>query len=191
MVTSLSPYPLPLFLLPPLSFLPFLPLSPALFLPQSRIPALPHSISLPPALQLPPRLIHTTPLYPSLEYTLTPSLCPDWPEEETEAAGGGGTTKHLWEESWDDDDTIDDFSAQLRCVWGLFFLSFFFLNKKNKSLFPGWLLALSSDAAILTEMAQGRDQEGGGVQEEMREHGGVEMDTVLGFAVGTASGEGR
>ena len=40
----------------------------------------------------------------------------DWPEEETEAAGGSGTTKHLWEESWDDDDTNDDFSTQLKCV---------------------------------------------------------------------------
>ncbi|KAI1825985.1 DSS1/SEM1 family-domain-containing protein [Xylaria intraflava] len=42
----------------------------------------------------------------------------DWPAEETESAAqtasGDGTTKHLWEESWDDDDTSDDFSAQLR-----------------------------------------------------------------------------
>ena len=38
----------------------------------------------------------------------------DWPEEETEAAAGDGATQHLWEESWDDDDTSDDFSAQLR-----------------------------------------------------------------------------
>ncbi|SPO04070.1 related to Putative 26S proteasome complex subunit sem-1 [Cephalotrichum gorgonifer] len=37
----------------------------------------------------------------------------DWPQEETEAAGGANT-KHLWEESWDDDDTTDDFSTQLR-----------------------------------------------------------------------------
>ncbi|KAI1276077.1 DSS1/SEM1 family-domain-containing protein [Xylaria sp. FL0933] len=42
----------------------------------------------------------------------------DWPAEETESAAqtasGNGTTEHLWEESWDDDDTSDDFSAQLR-----------------------------------------------------------------------------
>ncbi|KAI1320862.1 DSS1/SEM1 family-domain-containing protein [Xylariaceae sp. FL0255] len=42
----------------------------------------------------------------------------DWPAEETESAAqtatGNGTTSHLWEESWDDDDTSDDFSAQLR-----------------------------------------------------------------------------
>lgn len=38
----------------------------------------------------------------------------DWAEEETEAAGGSGATQHLWEESWDDDDTNDDFSAQLK-----------------------------------------------------------------------------
>jgi 26 proteasome complex subunit DSS1 len=37
----------------------------------------------------------------------------DWAPEETEAAGDGAT-KHLWEESWDDDDTSDDFSAQLK-----------------------------------------------------------------------------
>ncbi|CAI4211946.1 unnamed protein product [Parascedosporium putredinis] len=33
--------------------------------------------------------------------------------EDAEAAEGA-ETKHLWEESWDDDDTSDDFSAQLR-----------------------------------------------------------------------------
>ncbi|KAF5240097.1 hypothetical protein FAUST_4487 [Fusarium austroamericanum] len=38
----------------------------------------------------------------------------DWPEDQTEAAKGSGETKHLWEESWDDDDTSDDFSQQLR-----------------------------------------------------------------------------
>jgi len=38
----------------------------------------------------------------------------DWTAEESEAAGGSGTTKHLWEESWDDDDTSDDFSTQLK-----------------------------------------------------------------------------
>ena len=37
----------------------------------------------------------------------------DWTQEDTEAAGGANT-KHLWEESWDDDDTTDDFSAQLK-----------------------------------------------------------------------------
>ncbi|CAK7233991.1 26S proteasome complex subunit [Sporothrix curviconia] len=35
----------------------------------------------------------------------------DWEPEETEATNA---TKHLWEESWDDDDTSDDFSAQLK-----------------------------------------------------------------------------
>ena len=39
----------------------------------------------------------------------------DWNAEENEAAGGGAeATKHLWEESWDDDDTTDDFSIQLK-----------------------------------------------------------------------------
>ncbi|KAI9148155.1 putative 26S proteasome complex subunit sem-1 [Paramyrothecium foliicola] len=39
----------------------------------------------------------------------------DWPEDQTEAAQGrSGETKHLWEESWDDDDTTDDFSTQLK-----------------------------------------------------------------------------
>ncbi|KJZ71366.1 Putative 26S proteasome complex subunit sem-1 [Hirsutella minnesotensis 3608] len=40
----------------------------------------------------------------------------DWPEDQTEAAQGSGEAKHLWEESWDDDDTSDDFSAQLKSV---------------------------------------------------------------------------
>lgn len=39
----------------------------------------------------------------------------DWSVEETEAANSG-ETKHLWEESWDDDDTSDDFSHQLKYV---------------------------------------------------------------------------
>jgi len=41
----------------------------------------------------------------------------DWPEEEAEAANSSDTaqtTQHLWEESWDDDDTSDDFSNQLK-----------------------------------------------------------------------------
>ncbi|KAK3181901.1 26S proteasome complex subunit [Lecanicillium sp. MT-2017a] len=38
----------------------------------------------------------------------------DWPEDQTEAAQGNSETKHLWEESWDDDDTTDDFSQQLK-----------------------------------------------------------------------------
>ena len=41
-------------------------------------------------------------------------MCLDWTVEETEAAKDGEATKHLWEESWDDDDTSDDFSAQLK-----------------------------------------------------------------------------
>jgi len=40
----------------------------------------------------------------------------DWPEDQTEAAQGNSETKHLWEESWDDDDTTDDFSQQLKYV---------------------------------------------------------------------------
>jgi 26 proteasome complex subunit DSS1 len=34
----------------------------------------------------------------------------DWEDVEAEAGGKG----NLWEESWDDDDTSEDFSAQLR-----------------------------------------------------------------------------
>lgn len=39
--------------------------------------------------------------------------CLDWPQGETEVPGEGGNT-HLWEESWDDDDTSEDFSKQLK-----------------------------------------------------------------------------
>jgi len=35
----------------------------------------------------------------------------DWTAEESEMPGG---TKHLWEESWDDDDENEDFSKQLK-----------------------------------------------------------------------------
>jgi len=36
----------------------------------------------------------------------------NWTQEETEVPGDNNT--HLWEESWDDDDTSEDFSAQLK-----------------------------------------------------------------------------
>ncbi|KAH6971005.1 hypothetical protein BKA56DRAFT_131574 [Ilyonectria sp. MPI-CAGE-AT-0026] len=52
----------------------------------------------------------------SHQQTITNTSHPDWPEDQTEAAQGSGETKHLWEESWDDDDTTDDFSAQLKWV---------------------------------------------------------------------------
>ncbi|KAE9987392.1 hypothetical protein EG327_003838 [Venturia inaequalis] len=39
------------------------------------------------------------------------SLFTDWPEEDTELPSGN---QHLWEESWDDDDTNEDFSKQLK-----------------------------------------------------------------------------
>ncbi|KAF2272563.1 uncharacterized protein EI97DRAFT_470279 [Westerdykella ornata] len=35
----------------------------------------------------------------------------DWQEEDTQLPGGNA---HLWEESWDDDDTNEDFAVQLR-----------------------------------------------------------------------------
>lgn len=38
-------------------------------------------------------------------------LFADWTKEETEVPGDN---THLWEESWDDDDTSEDFSAQLK-----------------------------------------------------------------------------
>ncbi|MCJ1245032.1 26S proteasome complex subunit [Trapelia coarctata] len=35
----------------------------------------------------------------------------DWPKEDAEVPAGN---THLWEESWDDDDTSDDFSKILK-----------------------------------------------------------------------------
>jgi len=35
----------------------------------------------------------------------------DWPEEDAQVPGENA---HLWEESWDDDDTNEDFSKQLK-----------------------------------------------------------------------------
>ncbi|KAF2002769.1 hypothetical protein P154DRAFT_430249 [Amniculicola lignicola CBS 123094] len=35
----------------------------------------------------------------------------DWTEEDTEIPGGNN---HLWEESWDDDDTNEEFAVQLK-----------------------------------------------------------------------------
>jgi hypothetical protein len=39
----------------------------------------------------------------------------DWTQEDTEVPGDN---THLWEESWDDDDTSEEFSAQLK--WATF-----------------------------------------------------------------------
>ncbi|KAH0566086.1 hypothetical protein GP486_000524 [Trichoglossum hirsutum] len=36
----------------------------------------------------------------------------DWETEGAEVSGGGNA--HLWEESWDDDDSSEEFSAQLK-----------------------------------------------------------------------------
>jgi 26 proteasome complex subunit DSS1 len=40
-------------------------------------------------------------------------LYTDWQEEDTQLPGGNA---HLWEESWDDDDTNEEFAVQLRFV---------------------------------------------------------------------------
>ncbi|KAK4506570.1 hypothetical protein PRZ48_000302 [Zasmidium cellare] len=37
----------------------------------------------------------------------------DWAKEEEVGAQANGNS-HLWEESWDDDDTTDEFSVQLK-----------------------------------------------------------------------------
>ncbi|KAG8813518.1 hypothetical protein FRC17_001539 [Serendipita sp. 399] len=47
----------------------------------------------------------------------------EWKDEETDVAkyleqsgatGGAGAPSHLWEDTWDDDDVEEEFSAQLR-----------------------------------------------------------------------------
>ena len=38
-------------------------------------------------------------------------ICIDWTEEEAQTPEGN---THLWEESWDDDDTSEEFLAQLQ-----------------------------------------------------------------------------
>ena len=42
----------------------------------------------------------------------TNGMMADWAQEEEVGAQANNT--HLWEESWDDDDTSDDFSVQLK-----------------------------------------------------------------------------
>jgi hypothetical protein len=50
----------------------------------------------------------------ALLYIGLADLCSvDWAEEDTELPSGN---QHLWEESWDDDETNDDFSKQLKYV---------------------------------------------------------------------------
>ena len=43
-------------------------------------------------------------------------LLSDWPASEQEVPPGreAESTQHLWEESWDDDDTSEEFSKQLK-----------------------------------------------------------------------------
>lgn len=38
-------------------------------------------------------------------------LLPDWPDAETSLPEGNA---HLWQESWDDDDTNEDFALMLK-----------------------------------------------------------------------------
>ena len=61
---------------------------------------------------------------------------PDWAKGETEAASGSNATQHLWEESWDDDDTNDDFSAQLKCVSPLCLLPPFLTDIETSTGLP-------------------------------------------------------
>ncbi|KAL9128392.1 MAG: hypothetical protein Q9217_002916 [Psora testacea] len=47
------------------------------------------------------------------------NVCADWPASEQEVPPGAGRegesgATHLWEESWDDDDTSEEFSKQLK-----------------------------------------------------------------------------
>ncbi|KAK0643717.1 hypothetical protein B0T16DRAFT_459828 [Cercophora newfieldiana] len=57
---------------------------------------------------------HPTPIPQQSAALLTSDDNLDWAAEDTEAATESQGTQHLWEESWDDDDTSDDFSTQLR-----------------------------------------------------------------------------
>jgi 26 proteasome complex subunit DSS1 len=60
----------------------------------------------------------------------------DWPADQTEAAQRNGETKHLWEESWDDDDTSDDFSNQLKWVVGSLLVSTLLLTALSLDFRP-------------------------------------------------------
>lgn len=60
----------------------------------------------------------------------------DWPADQTEAAQRNGETKHLWEESWDDDDTSDDFSNQLKWVVGSLLVSTLLLTALSLDIRP-------------------------------------------------------
>ncbi|KAK5123092.1 26S proteasome complex subunit [Meristemomyces frigidus] len=46
------------------------------------------------------------------EFEDFPIEAQDWAKEEE--VGAQANNAHLWEESWDDDDTSDDFSVQLK-----------------------------------------------------------------------------
>lgn len=48
-----------------------------------------------------------------LQRILNNNICVDWTEEEAQMPEAN---THLWEESWDDDDTSEEFLAQLKYV---------------------------------------------------------------------------
>lgn len=77
----------------------------------------------------------------------------DWPDDQTEAAQTRGDTKHLWEESWDDDDTTDDFSTQLKYV-----------TPNQTHVYPN---LHQFENSMLTEHQQRGAQEGRCCQEEI------------------------
>ena len=52
-----------------------------------------------------------------IDWTSSSPTCLDWTQEDTEEPRGNS---NLWEESWDDDDINEDFSAQLKYVVVLF-----------------------------------------------------------------------
>jgi hypothetical protein len=83
---------------------------------------------------------------------LTSNIHLDWAAEDTEAANGSEGTQHLWEESWDDDDTSDDFSNQLR-----------YASTQTPSRCIIYYGSLTSHTTL-----QGGVEEGRGVQEAMR-----------------------
>lgn len=57
--------------------------------------------------------ILSRPLIRALECYKANSHITDWQEEDTQLPGGNS---HLWEESWDDDDTNEEFAVQLKYV---------------------------------------------------------------------------
>ncbi|KAK8186830.1 DSS1/SEM1 family-domain-containing protein [Phyllosticta paracitricarpa] len=78
----------------------------------------------------------------------------DWATEDAELPAAAAANTHLWEESWDDDDTSEDFSAQLKYVGPI--LGYFAPQSYRQRLLSGTDVANTAHREELKKVDQKR-----------------------------------